>query len=183
MEKSTTPPMLHRLRIVAAVLLSCWASGCYDSGPPPSVAEGVELQRFAGHWYEIAKLPHFAETDCTATTAEYSLVAPDQLEVRSECRVGSFEGPLKTMNATARVIDARVPAKLGLKVHGFTGDHWILEVGDDYEYAAVANPSREYLWILSRERKLAADKLAGVLERAGQQHFGVQYLEFTPQPP
>jgi apolipoprotein D and lipocalin family protein len=156
---------------------------CYDSAPPPDVAPSVDLGRFQGKWYEVAKLPRTTETDCTGTTATYALQADGSLELTSECHEHTFDGPLKSMTATAKVPDPKAPAKLALDIHGFYGDYWILEVGPAYEYAVVGHPSRAYLWILSRTPTLEQPLLDGILSRARQQNFDVERLEYTKQLP
>ena len=159
------------------------AVGCYDSAPPPDVATSVDLERFQGNWYEIAKLPRATETDCTATVATYWLRPDGDLDVTSQCHVGAVDGPLKSMTATAKVPDGSTPAKLALDVGGFYGDYWILEVGQNYEFAVVGHPSREYLWIMSRTPHLDPGVQAGILRRAEAQRFDVSRLEYTRQDP
>src|SRR5215471_19685917 len=131
-----------------SVSLAATFVGCYDDAPPPEVARAVDLKRFQGTWYEIAKLPRLTETNCTGTVATYSMRSDGDLEMKSECRVDSLTGPTKSISAKAKVPDRAVPAKLALDIGGFYGDYWILEIGDSYEYAVIGHPSREYLWIL-----------------------------------
>jgi apolipoprotein D and lipocalin family protein len=174
---------LLRAVVFASASLLPLAAGCYGETPPPEVAPDVDLARFQGKWFEIAKLPRATETDCTGTVASYWLRPDGELDVISECRVGAPGGPARSMTATARVPDRAMPAKLALEVHGFFGDHWILELGEHYEYAVVGHPSREYLWILSRTPSLDPDSLTGILERARADKFDVDRLEYTRQAP
>lgn len=133
-----------------------------DTEPPLAVAS-VDLNRFQGTWYEIAKLPRHTETGCRGTTATYRLRSGGKLDVQSECTV---DGVPRRMIAEAVVSDPDTPAKLSLDVGGFYGDYWILEVGKDYEYAVVGHPAREYLWILSRTPALTKSDLAPILDRS-----------------
>jgi apolipoprotein D and lipocalin family protein len=165
------------------VVASSSAVACYDDAPPPDVATSVDLERFQGKWYEVAKLPRLTETDCTGTVATYWLRPNGDLDVNSECHVGALDGPLKTMTATAKVPDHGDPAKLALEVGGFYGDYWILEVGPSYEYAVIGHPSRDYLWVLSRTPTLNANVTKEVLARAQAQRFDVSRLEYTRQAP
>jgi len=170
---------LGRLGASALLMLS----GCYDGAPPPDVAPVVDLERFQGNWYEIAKLPRLTETDCTGTVASYWLRVDGDLDMKSECHVGGLDGPLKSVTANMKVPDRGTPAKLALQVAGFYGDYWILELGADYEYAVIGHPSREYLWILSRTPTLAPEKLDAVRKRAKAAQFAVERLEYIVQPP
>jgi len=155
--------------------------GCYDDAPL-DVAPNVDLRKFQGTWYEIAKLPRTTQTGCTGTVASYRLEPSGDLAVESHCHTGTLDGPVKSMTATGKVTDPAVPAKLALNFGGFYGDYFILEVGANYEFAVVGHPSREYLWILSRTPKLDAPLLDAALARARTEKFDVDRLEYTVQP-
>jgi apolipoprotein D and lipocalin family protein len=159
-------------------LVSLFALGCQSE--PLEVAH-VDLSRMQGKWFEIAKLPRPSQAGCTGTTAEYQLKSPTELLVVNECHEGSLSGALKRVAARAVATDAAVPAKLSLDFGFAYGDYWIVEVGDDYEYAVVGHPTRDYLWILSRERTLPKATLDGVLSRAQARGFPVGILSYTEQ--
>ena len=159
-------------------LLSLLALGCQNE--PLDVAH-VELSRMQGKWFEIAKLPRPSQAGCTGTTAEYQLKSSTELLVVNECHQGNLQGPLKRVAARAVANDAAVPAKLSLDFGYAYGDYWIVEVGDDYEYVVVGHPTRDYLWILSRERSLPKATLDGVLARAQSRGFPVGSLSYTEQ--
>lgn len=165
-----------------AAILSSGSLSC-ATDPPLDVAQDVDLSRFQGKWYEIARLPRTTQTDCHGTTAFYTQGPSGTLSLVNQCNVGGPTGPLNTVSMTATVTNSAEPAKLALSVGGFSGDYWILEVGSSYEYAVVGHPSREYLWILSRTPTLDASTMQGVVNRAESQHFDTSRLEFTPQPP
>src|SRR5262245_43693534 len=162
-----------------ALVLAVIALGCTEH-PPLEVAK-VDLERFQGGWYEIAKLPRPTQEGCVATTASYRLKSPTELDVYSECREGALDGPVRRMAARAVVTDPDEPAKLSLDFGGFFGDYWIVEVGKNYEYAAVGHPSRDYLWILAREPTMSDAEYRGVVERAKKKDFEVSRLEMTEQ--
>lgn len=160
----------------------CTLLGC-QSAPPLDVAPNVDLSRFQGKWYEIARLPRTTEADCHGTTQVYTQHSDGSLSLLNQCNVGSATGPSRTVSMKATVPDGTEPAKLALDVGGFKGDYWILEIGPDYDYAVVGHPSRQYLWILSRTPTLDADVMNGVLARAQSRQFDTAALEYTPQPP
>jgi apolipoprotein D and lipocalin family protein len=161
---------------VALSALVC--AGCQNE--PLDVAH-VELSRMQGKWFEIAKLPRPSQAGCTGTTAEYRLASANELLVVNECHEGNLDGPVKRVAARAVASDPAEPGKLSLDFGFAYGDYWILEVGDEYEYAVVGHPSRDYLWILSREPSLTKSKLKGALERAQSRGFPVGILDFTAQ--
>ena len=175
--------MTRATRVFLAIAaLALGSPGC-GAEPPLDVAQNVDLSRFQGKWYEVAKLPRVTQTDCFGTTAFYTRTSDGSLQLVNQCNVGDTLGPLKTVTMNATVPDTSVPAKLALQVGGYSGSYWILEVGSDYEYAVVGHPSRLYLWILSRTPTLDADTVQGIVLRAKSNQFDTSQLDYTPQPP
>jgi apolipoprotein D and lipocalin family protein len=157
-------------------------AGC-SADPPLDVAPNVDLSRFQGKWFEIAKLPRPTQTDCYGTAAYYSLASSDSLVLVNQCNVGSMAGALRTVTMNAKVTSPSAPGKLAIDVGGFYGDYWILELGPRYEYAVIGHPSRSYLWILSRTPTLDDPTLQGILSRARAKQFDTSRIEMTPQSP
>lgn len=164
---------MRQLALFAFMLL-----GCHEE--PLDVAN-VELSRMQGKWFEIASLPRPSQAGCSGTTAEYRLASKTELLVVNECHEGSLDGPLKRVAARAVATDASVPAKLSLDFGVAYGDYWVVDIGADYEYAVVGHPSRDYLWILSRERSLPRAELDGILARAKAKGFPTGILAYTEQ--
>jgi apolipoprotein D and lipocalin family protein len=166
----------------ALALVVAALTGCQNA--PLDVVDGVDLGRFQGRWYEIARLPRATQIDCTATTASYKLKSDGDLVVTNECNVGGLNGVRRQVTASAKVTNAAVPAKLSVDFGGFYGDYWIIDLDRDaYRYAVVGHPTRQYLWILSREPTLGDAALAPILERAAQKGFDTTRLEYTKQLP
>jgi apolipoprotein D and lipocalin family protein len=148
------------------------------------VVPAVDLQRFQGQWYEIAKLPRVTQADCTGTTALFQTTAEGKLVLTNECRIGNLNGSHRRVVAAAKVPNPDVPAKLSVEFGGFFGDYWIIDLDQDgYGYAVVGHPTRQYLWILSRTRALEAATLGEILERSKQKGFDISRLEYTKQLP
>ena len=161
---------------LAAALPAC------QHQPALDVAQNVDLNRFQGKWFEVAKLPRPTQLDCNGTTAFYTLKSDGTMSVVNECKIGSLTGSPRAVTMSAKVPDASVPAKLSLDFGGgFYGDYWILAVGDSYEYAVVGHPTREYLWILSRTPVLEASKLQAAIDLASSRQFDTSRLEYTTQ--
>ncbi len=119
-------------------------------GDPP-VVEKVELDRYLGQWYELARLPAKFQKDCYASKANYKLREDGRIDVTNTCRQGSIDGPVKEAKGVAWVVDKKTNAKLKVRfVWPFSGDYWILKLGENYEYSLVGTRNRKYLWLLSR---------------------------------
>jgi apolipoprotein D and lipocalin family protein len=151
-----------------------------DTYAPLPVAQYVDLDKYAGKWYEIARMPAPFEKECYATTATYTVNKDGTVHVLNTCHKQSTQGRLKKATAKAYVVDPVSNAKLKVQFFWpFTGDYWILDIGDQYEYAVVGEPSRKYLWVLSRTPDLDKHILNGILEKAKAQGFNTSKLIHT----
>lgn len=142
----------------------------------------VDLERYLGIWYEIASFPQSFQSGCTATTATYSLRSDGQIDVLNRCRKDSLTGKEDAARGLARLVDTTTNAKLQVSFFGpFWGAYWIIDLGENYEYAAVGHPSRDYLWILSRTQKLDDAVYEGILARLREQGYRLDRLVRTLQ--
>jgi apolipoprotein D and lipocalin family protein len=174
---------LIALALLGALGLAPVALGGCNGEPPLQVAQNVDLSKFSGKWYEIARLPRTTQTDCHGTTAFYTQNSDGTLTFVNQCNVGAEDGPINTVSMSASIPDPAVPAKLALDIAGFVGNYWILEVDSNYEYAVIGHPSRLYFWVLSRNPTLDPSVMQGITTRATANHFDMSQLEYTPQPP
>jgi apolipoprotein D and lipocalin family protein len=147
------------------------------------VASNFDLTRFQGHCYEIARIPRDYDLDCHDTVADYRLTTQRELEMHHSCFIGSGSGTTNEQNfqAVASVDDASAPAKLTLQIGGYAASYWVLDVGEDYEYAVIGHPSRTMLWILSRTPDLDRSRYDHALSLATGRGFDVSQLQKTPQ--
>ena len=110
----------------------------------------VDLNRYQARWYEIARYPNWFEKKCDRdVTAEYSKKDNGDIRVVNTCVTQS--GKINQSVGTAKIVDKSTNAKLKVTFFWpFYGNYWVIDLGDNYEYAVVGEPSRDYLWILSR---------------------------------
>lgn len=153
---------------------------------PPETVKKVDLKRYTGLWYEIARMPNRFQKDCTGeTTAEYSLMEDGRISVKNSCTEENNERDVA--EGVAKIVDKETNAKL--KVSFFSilgirpawGDYWIIGLGNNYEYAIVGTPDRKYGWILSRTPKLPEDTLSVVKDILVKQGYNPSDFKFTPQ--
>jgi apolipoprotein D and lipocalin family protein len=139
----------------------------------------VDLQRYLGKWYDIASFPQRFQKGCTCTTATYSLNEDGSIKVENRCMV---DGKEKVRTAKARVKDKKSNAKLSVQFFWpFKGKYWIIDLAEDYSYAVVGHPGRDYLWILSRTPVLEKVVYEGILQRLVQQGYDISRLKKTVQ--
>ena len=130
----------------------------------PVTVKHVDLKKYTGLWYEIAKIPNRFQKQCASNTAaRYELNNDGTIKVVNSCR--QADGETDSSEGLAKVVDTTTNSKLEvsfvsiLGIHLFWGDYWIIGLADDYSYAVVGHPDRKYGWILSRTQMLPADKL------------------------
>ena len=133
----------------------------------------VDPERYQGIWYEIARYPNsFQDEDCVATTATYSLREDGKIGVLNRCSKGSPEGPEKSVEGKAWVVDTETNARLKVQFFWpFSGDYWIIQLGDEYDYAVVGHPHRKYLWILNRTPQMDSNLYERILARLKLQGY------------
>jgi apolipoprotein D and lipocalin family protein len=166
-----------RVLIAALILAACGG----EKPAPMQVVSSVDLNRYAGTWYEVARYPNRFQRDCVGdVTATYELAKDGKVRVLNACR--EENGDLKTAEGTARVVDPETNARLEVTFFWpFSGDYWIINLGPNYEYAVVGEPSREYLWILSRTPRMDEATYDVLLQRIARQGYDTSKLVRTPQ--
>ena len=174
--------------LFAASLLTLSAVAACVAGPsgnphPPQPAKAVDLERYAGLWYEAARYDMRFEKGCDGVTAEYSKRPDGLIRVLNTCHQGAVDGPVKVSEGKAKVADASTNAKLKVSFFGpfFFGDYWVLDHADDYSWSIVGEGSGKYLWLLSRKRPTDADR-AALTARAKALGYDTALLRPTKQP-
>ena len=177
--------MKRILNLVWGLALS---AGCATSTterlrlPPLQTVAHVDLSRYLGTWYEIANFPQSFQRGCTATTATYTLRADGDIDVLNRCRKGSVDGEEKSALGRARVVDRATNAKLEVSFfRPFWGDYWIIDLSDDYSYAVVGHPGRDYLWILARTPTMPETTYQSLVTRLQAQGYETSRLVRTLQ--
>ena len=167
------------LRYIPVVLLAALLNPLCGCGsllqavlPPLDTVSNVDLNRYAGKWYEIARYPNWFQSNCASSTAEYTANADGTIGVFNTCLAG--DGSVNsTIQGTARVVDPTTNAKLKVTFPRipFPADYWIIQLGENYEYAVVGEPTRSTLFVLSRTPTLDQDTLNAILSQLTDQGY------------
>lgn len=151
--------------------------------------QSVDLSKYLGKWHEIARLPNHFQKQCISdVTAEYALSKNKKwVQVTNSCI--NKNKKLEQAIARAYIVDAKTNAKIKVNflpvfLHwlniGF-GNYWILDLGKNYEYALVGDPTLKYLWVLSRTNKMDVYTYHQLLQKAKQLGFDVDKMVLTKQ--
>lgn len=147
-----------------------------------STVKEIDLNRYMGRWYEIARFDHFFERGLVGCIAEYSFRDDGLIKVVNTGYKRSFDGKFKESVGKARVKDSRIPGQLEVAFFlNFYGDYYVLELAPDYSYVLVGSSSDDFLWILSRTPKMKKEDLDFLLMRAQQRGYDISKLIMVEQ--
>ena len=147
-----------------------------------TTVRNVDLEKYMGKWYEIARYDHSFERNLVGVTATYTLLPGNRIRVVNQGHKNTLDGSLKSAVGKAKVPDLNDPGKL--KVSFFLwcyADYYILELAEDYSYALIGSSSDNYLWILSRTPVLPQATLDLILEKAQKRGYDTSKLIFVKQ--
>lgn len=164
-------------------LISCASSQNKDL-PPLKTVEQVDLDKYIGLWYEVAKIPNSFQDQCAyGTTAEYKMDEDGDIVVTNSCY--EEEGNLDVAEGLAKVVDKKTNSKLEvsfvsfLGIRPFWGDYWIIGLDENYQWAIVGTPSRKYGWVLSRTPELPDETMQEIFEILKSQNYDPASFEIS----
>ncbi|MFK7823451.1 MAG: lipocalin family protein [Oligoflexales bacterium] len=159
------------------------------SNKPLETVKNLDIEQYMGNWYEVASIPQRFQSQCVANTkAEYELLDNGKVVVVNKCE--KKDGSLSTAYARARVNKKyKDQSKLQVTfvsiwrwwIWLFSGDYWVMKIGNDYEYAVVGHPNRKYLWILSREPIMDGKQLTELERYISSQEYDSCKVKITQE--
>ena len=157
------------------------------ASPKLESISSLNLEMYTGKWYEIARYKNNFQKKCAGTTAEYTKMKK-YIAVKNSCQLKDDLSQITVANGYAKVANA--PANSELKVSfvpyfgrfgWFSGNYWVIEIGENYEYAVVGEPKRKFLWILSRSKTLPLSTYTKILKNLEEKHhYDTSKLIKTP---
>jgi apolipoprotein D and lipocalin family protein len=182
--------MKTRLAFLLLFLTVCTAQAqgqAPNTGPLKTIAS-LEVPRYMGTWYEIAKYPNWFQRKCLANTqANYSLQSDGTVRVLNRCLMegGQANEALGVARQIGGANSPRLQVRFAPQWLSFIpllwGDYWVIDLDPQYQLVAVSEPRREYLWVLSRTPEIDNQAYDELLLRLVRQGFDVGKLERTPQ--
>ena len=166
--------------VLASLILLALPFGSTGEDAPLQTVAHIDLDRYIGNWYELARYPNRFERECDRNvTADYAKRA-SEIEVVNSCLTA--DGKVKRSEGHAKIQDEASNAKLAVTFFWpFYGKYWVIDLGQNYEFAVVGEPSRKYLWILSRTSSLPDDKYADIIGRLAAKGYDPSKLVKTKQ--
>ncbi len=153
---------------------------------PPTTVKYVDLKKYAGLWYEIAKIPNSFQDQCVkGTTAKYILRDDGEIAVLNSCI--DEDGKIDEADGVARIVDNKTNAKLEVSFvsffgwRPFWGDYWIIGLDENYKWAIVGTPNRKYGWVLSRTSQLSKETMDGIFQILKDQGYNPKDFEISKQ--
>lgn len=178
---------LFALVFGASLAVSSGAAQPVDRGPMQTV-ERVDLERYMGRWYEAALIPNKFQSMCVAdTSATYALLPNGRVSVTNRCR--QKDNSITVAEGEARPAEPGGTTKLQVRfaprwlawLDAVWGDYWVIGLDADYRWALVGEPSREFLWLLSRTPELDAASRDVALAIAKAQGYELSRVQMSKQ--
>lgn len=148
-----------------------------------STIKSLDLKRYLGTWYEIARFPHSFEKNLVGVTATYSLRDDGMIRVLNQGYKNTLEGELSVAEGKAKIPDPNDSGKLKVSFFWiFYGDYYILELDENYQYVMIGSSTDKYFWILSRTPQMDESIYQMLLDNARKRGYNLDKLEKVPQP-
>jgi apolipoprotein D and lipocalin family protein len=184
---------------IIAILLCIWSLTAFATDAAPdtivqtakaslTTIESLDVSRYMGMWYEIAKFPNWFQKKCAGhTKADYSIQGDGKVQVINRCRLE--DGDMTEAIGAARQVGVATSPKLEVRfapawisfIPAVWGDYWVIDLDEGYQLVAVSDPKREYLWVLSRAPKVDQKLYENLLARLARKGFDIRKLEATIQ--
>ncbi|MHC4819086.1 MAG: lipocalin family protein [Planctomycetota bacterium] len=166
------------------MVFGCRASGALPGAKSLVSVPDLDLDRYLGTWYEIAKYPVSFEKGLVGVTAQYSMREDGKVRVDNAGYKGSFEGKRKTATGKAWVPDPERPAELKVSFFWlFAAKYWVIAIDPEYRWSIVGEPGRRYLWILSRTPVMDEALYRKLVAKVRELGYDPDRLEKMPQKP
>lgn len=168
--------------IVAVLVLGTAAVGAAPR-EPLALVPTLDLQRYLGRWYEIARYQHGFEKTLVGATAEYALREDGKISVLNSGFKKTLDGKYTDVKAVAWRPNDAVPGALKVKFFGlFASDYLVFGLDQgNYQWALVGENNRNYLWFLSRTPEVDPALLERMKALASSQGYDLSKLYIVPQ--
>uniref|UniRef100_UPI00404834FE lipocalin family protein n=1 Tax=Aliarcobacter sp. TaxID=2321116 RepID=UPI00404834FE len=172
--------MKNIFKMIALAFTVLLFTACSSKNPPLQTVEKIDLNKYLGTWYEIARYEHFFEKDCKNVSANYSMMDEETIKVINRCTKIQTNEKKEAMGRAYAIDESNSKLKVSF-FRPFYGDYWILILDENYEYVVVGTPSREYLWILARQNTISDEVKNSILQKLPNLGFDTSKFIWTIQ--
>lgn len=172
--------MKNLFKTSALICMVLLFSACSSKNPPLQTVQKVDINRYLGTWYEIARYEHFFEKDCKNVSANYSILDEQTIKVINRCTNMLTNEKKEAIGRAYATDDTNSKLKVSF-FRPFYGDYWVMILDENYDYVVVGTPSREYLWILARKPILDEKIKNEILQKLPTLGFDASKLIWTIQ--
>jgi len=176
------------MKLLLAMCFICTlTNGVFSNGEkmnPLRVVDSLDLSRYVGTWYEIARLPNKYQNNCTGdVSAKYTLLDDGSVKVVNRClkengEITEAEG--RARRASSIGPNTKLEVRFAPAILSFLplvwGDYWLIDLASDYSYAVVGEPKRRYLWVLARSKEMDEATLNNILAGVKDQGYDTATL-------
>lgn len=174
----------YLILICMFAFLTSWFSGCANNrkaSKPVEVVNYVDLEKYEGKWYEIARFPHFFQRGCVGSSAEYKIIDATHISVENKCLIENDKDRQKSVFGKAEVVKGSNGAKLKVRFNKFpanlfAGDYWITMLDKNYKWVVVTDSKGKYLWVLAREPQMPDILYNRIRSELSENGFQVEFL-------
>ena len=142
----------------------------------------LDMTRFTGTWYEVARYANKREKDCIGNV--FTLVAlgdkSNQFQIVDSCKTKQEYQDVRNGKGTSQDKNGDGRLKVSF-LWPFRSQYWVLALGNDYEWSLIGNPDHKELWVFSRTPALDPKVLAAIEAKATAEGFPSAKLVMTPQ--
>jgi len=183
------PRLVPSLLALCASALMVMSPGATAMAAPignpnvPAPAKPVDIDRYVGRYYELARYENIFQRGCEAVSADYSKIPDGMIRIVNICHDRAPDGPARSVNGRAKLVEGSRNAKFKVSFLGpaFLGDYWVLDRAEDYSWAIVSDRSGRFLWLLHRQPTPGPAEIAFLVNRAKSLGFNTALLRFTKQ--
>ena len=172
--------MKNLFKTSALICMVLLFTACSSKNPPLQTVQKVDINRYLGTWYEIARYEHFFEKDCKNVSANYSMLDEQTIKVVNRCTNMLTNEKKEAIGRAYATDDTNSKLKVSF-FRPFYGDYWVMILDENYDYVVVGTPSREYLWILARKPILDEKIKNEILQKLPTLGFDTSKLIWTIQ--
>jgi len=175
---------IFRLLLIFCILIVLYFINNRSQMIDQTTVKALDLNRYLGKWYEIARFPHSFEKNLVGVTATYRLKADGMIEVLNEGFKNTLDGEHSKVIGKAKIPNKLESGKLKVSFFWiFYADYFVLELDEEnYQYAMIGSSSDKYFWILCRTPQMNESVYNMLIDKARKRGYHLEKLYKVPQP-